>query len=195
MAGAVDTIRDALATPTGRSQRLRELRAERKTLDHEIDRLELQRLEATAGDGDERHQAAVALIAGADVDLRDLDHRIREAVSRRAVLDDAIRILRERVHADHVAEARATAKEQRPAHRQATLEVARALVALSRALDEEAKVRARIPPLVHAPSSSFPGIGSLRAPDSPISYWFASVVRGGLLDEDEAKKLKQAARA
>ncbi len=194
MAAASDNLIDALSTQEGRAQRLRELRGERESIDGQIRRLEDQRFALTADEGDGRHAAAIALITGADADLRDLDRQIRELTGRRTVLEDAIALLRARVHDDRAADARAVAKELRPAHREAALAVGQALAALSRALDAEAAIRAQIPGTVLAPSAGFPGVGSLSSTQSPINWWLRAAVRSGLIDEADAKGLRREPR-
>jgi hypothetical protein len=104
-----------------------------------------------------------------------------DLVGEREILARAITMATDALTIEKRREANALAASLKPDHQKAVARIARALIELSRAVDEEERVRSRASGLAPLPNVTFVGVGSLKNPASPVSFWLKSARKRGLL--------------
>jgi hypothetical protein len=168
----------ALENRTRLRGRLRELDAEIAAL-----QAELWRGKESADEAARLDAAARAMLAGDAVTVApDTVARLRQIVGEREIAVRALQMAEAEFGREKTRAARDKARELAPQHRACVQRIAKSLAALSAALDDYERVRRQVPGLGSLPEAGFPGIGSLKNPQSPVTYWFRRARKLNLID-------------
>jgi hypothetical protein len=130
-------------------------------------------------------QAARQMLAApnAAVAAQGSEARLSQLYGEREIAKRAFGIAQQTLVTERQRRNRAVARGLAPQHRIAVNKVGRCLAALAVALDELRGIERQVPGLAYLPPMGFPSVGSLKHPDSPVSYWFKRARKLNLLDD------------